>query len=63
MKIKNPDYKMYLNDDLLYAYDNGYLEPEDLLEDPKDVLLVTYALEVVQLFKDALQQSGKLEEY
>lgn len=61
MNIKD-DINVNTTDDKWYdLFDGGYIRPAEILEDDADVLKVEKAIETINEFFEAYEESGKLE--
>lgn len=59
-KFKTLDEPVF-SDDLYYDLTDGYIKPEDMLENQEDIDKVNEAIETIKQFLDEAQKSGALE--
>lgn len=53
----------FSSDDFYYdLFEGGYIKPENLLENPDEIVKVKQAISVIEQFRDELEVKGIMEE-
>lgn len=61
MKFKHRDEPVFTSEPHYDLLDGGYIDPDELLEDPADAEHVKAAIETVKRFLDEAESAGVLE--
>lgn len=62
MKFKQLEDPITSNDTYYDLFDGGYIVPEEILADVRDVIRVRAAIETIREFLEAARETGTLEE-